>query len=63
MGDLEGTFVALYPPADAPKPTAIIGVITMQGGTSWFVKGTGDPAVAKEQEAAFKKFCEDLRAG
>jgi hypothetical protein len=43
--------------------SAILGVIAPVKGATWFIKLTGDPAVAEREKTKFKAFAESLKFG
>lgn len=43
------------------KPTALVGALVMQAGQAWFYKLMGDAPVVAAQQAAFRKFVQEVR--
>jgi hypothetical protein len=62
VDSIEGHYVKLVGPAADQQPAkAILGVILVRQGESWFFKLTGDAAVAQQQEENFKSFVRSVK--
>ena len=60
-GGVAGFYVKLVGPDSARDRQAILAGILPQAGRTWFIKLSGDAALAIEQESAFKTFVQSVR--
>jgi hypothetical protein len=60
VGQVEGQFVELYEQSEEERRRAILGAIVNAEGNQWFVKLTGDAALAERERERFKAFLKSL---
>ncbi|WP_339728952.1 hypothetical protein [uncultured Gimesia sp.] len=60
-GDLEATYVKLIGPETSKPAKAILGAILYRDNLAWFVKFTGPPKLAEQEQDRFKQFVQSIR--
>jgi hypothetical protein len=63
VGGQKGHYVVLEGPGAAGEPQTILGVIVQHQGRPWFIKLTGDSALAAREKERFEAFAKSLTFG
>ncbi len=58
---VQGHFVELVGPQEAEPRQAILAIVALQGGKSWFFKLWGDPELALAEKERFLEFAKSLK--
>jgi hypothetical protein len=61
VGDVTGDYIELVGPADANPSEAILGVVAVRDGTTWFIKLKGDAPLAEREKQNFEAFVKSIK--